>query len=117
MIDPTALVVGILADAVDAPVSTDVPRTRPERLVTVDLAGDRSTEFLLQPRFQIMCWGSSDQEAHSMARQCLDALWQAAEGHPYLSSCFLESMARDEWAATGQGRYLLVVDLVINTDE
>lgn len=117
MIDPTALVVGILADAVDAPVSTDVPRTRPERLVTVDLAGDRSTPFLLQPRFQVMCWDTSDREAQALARSCLDALWQAATDHPYLSSCQLESMARDEWAATGQGRYLLVVDLVINTDE
>lgn len=117
MIDPIALVVGILADALDVPVSTEVPRERPDRLVTVDLAGDHSTPYVLQPRYQILCWGRSDQEAHAMARACLDALWAAADEHPYLSSCQLESMARDEWTSTGQGRYLLVVDLTINTDE
>lgn len=115
--DPTALVVGILAEAMDVLVSTEVPRERPDRLVTVDLAGDHSTEFLMQPRYQILCWGRSDQDAHEMARACLDALWAAAEDHPYLSACQLETMSRDEWAATGQGRYLLLVDLFINTDE
>lgn len=115
--DPTELVVGILADALDVPVSTDVPRERPDRLVTVDLAGDHSTPYVIQSRYQIMCWGRSDRDAHAMARSCVDALWAAAEEHPYLSSCQLESMARDEWSSTGQSRYLIEVDLTINLDE
>lgn len=115
--DPTEIVVAILDDALGVPVSTEVPATRPERLVTVDLEGKAGTPLIMRPRYQIVCWGRSDREAHGIARACLDALWGAAETHPYLSACQMESMARDEWSATGQARYLLVVDLTINTDE
>lgn len=120
--DVTALVVGVLSEALDVPVSTESPwkdtnTPLPKRLVTVDLAGDRSDQFILRPIFQLVCWGATDQEAHGIARACLDALWGAAEDHPYLSACQLESMARDTWAANGQARYIVTVDLTINTDE
>ena len=114
--DPTELVLDVLRAALDVPVSTEVPSRRPDRLVTVDLAGDQSTPYVMRPRYNILCWGRSDQDAHAMSRSVLDALWAAAEVHPYLSACEQVSMARDEWTATGQGRYLLVVDLTINED-
>ena len=114
--DPTTLVVGILSDALDVDVSTDVPEDRPVRFVAVDLAGDQSDEYLLRPRYALTCWGSSDKDAHSIAVSCVDALREAAMDHEYLSAAQMESMARDGWGRTGQARYLLEVDLTINID-
>lgn len=113
----TNLVLDLLSDALDVPVSTDMPRDRPTRLVLVDLSGDQSTPFLLRPRYDLTCWGTSDRDAHGLALSAVQALQEAALDHPYLSDCQLETMSREEWSRNGQGRYLAVVDLVINTDD
>ncbi len=115
--DTTRLVVGILADALDVPVSTEVPLQRPERLVLVVLDGDRSDEFILRPRYEITCWGSTDVDAKGICLSALHALTDAAAVHPYLFDVSMEDMARDEWGRNGQARYVLTVDLTINTDE
>ena len=86
-------------------------------MVLVDLSGDQSTLFLLMPRYDLTCWGSSDRDAHGIALSAVQALQEAALDHPYLSDCQLETMSREEWSRDGQGRYLAVVQLVINTDE
>lgn len=120
--DPTPLVVRILAEALAVPVSTEMPfdrqdGLRPDRLVTVDLMGGTRTPYLLMPRYMLTCWGRSDADAHGMAIACVEALWAASETDDLLSSCQLESLGRDEWSRTGQARYVAVVDLTINTDE
>ena len=120
--DTTKRVVEILTDALEGvPVSTEMPwqadSTRPDRYVTVDLAGDRSTPFLLRPRYALTVWGRTDMDAHSMALACVDALRGASEEDDYLSACQLETMSRDEWARNGQARYMVAVDLTFNTDE
>ena len=116
--DTTQRVVEILTAALEGvPVSTEVPERRPDRFVTVDLAGDYSTEFVKLPRYAITVWGRTDMDAHSMALSCLDALWLASEDDDYLSACQLETMSRDEWARDGQARYMLAVNLTFNTDE
>ena len=116
MIDPTALVVGILADGLDAPVSTDMPESRPDRAVLVDLSGDQSDAFILRPRFAITCWGTSDRDAHSLGMSVVDVLSDAALDHPYLSHVALETMTREEWGRNGHSRYLVELDLTINTN-
>ena len=115
--DATELVVGILTDALDVPVSTDIPRDRPERLVLVDLSGDQSTPYLLMPRFDLTCWGTSDKDAHGIALSAVQALQEASLDHPYLSAVQLETLSREEWSRNGQGRYLAVIQCAINTDE
>ena len=115
--DATKLVVDLLSESLTVPVSTDMPRNRVERMVLVDLSGDQSTPFLLMPRYDLTCWGSSDRDAHGIALSAVQALQEAALDHPYLSDCQLETMSREEWSRDGQGRYLAVVQLVINTDE
>lgn len=117
MIDPTELVVEILSEELDTPVSTEIPLQRPERLIMVNYDGDESDEFILRPRYVLMCWGSSDVDAHGIAISALHALTEAAETDPYLFNVRLESIARDEWGKTGQARYALTVELTINTDE
>lgn len=115
--DTTKLVLGILSDALNVPVSTDMPSERPGRLVLVDLSGDHSDEFILRPRYDLTCWGTSDRDAHGIALSAVQALHDAALDHPYLSACQLETLSREEWSRNGQGRYIAVVDLVINTDD
>lgn len=115
--DCIALVVGILADALDVPVSTEVPADRPSRLVTVALDGMQGDGYLLLSQVGLTCWGMSDMDAHGMALASVEALRTAAETHPYLSAVQLETMSRDTWTATGQARYFAELTLVINTDE
>lgn len=119
--DATQLVLDILGDALAVPVSTDMPREKdhamPTRYVLVDKSGDQSTPFLLRPRFDITCWGTSDRDAHGLALSAVQALQEASMDHPYLSDCQLETLSREEWSRNGQGRYLAVVDLIINSDE
>lgn len=121
--DVTPLVVTILSQALDGvPVSTEMPwdsssaTAAPRRYVLVDLAGDQSDGFLLRPRYALTCWGASDRDAHSIALACVDALRDAAMDDDLLSACQMESMSRDEWNRTGQSRYLVEVDLTVNTE-
>ena len=115
--DTTAEVVAILSDALDVPVSTEVPMERPRRLVAISLEGCEDDGFFIAPRYSLMCWGQSDVDAHGIAMSALHALTDAAAVHPYLSDVRMETMARDEWGATGQARYQLVIELLFNTDE
>ena len=112
--DDIALVVGILQDALNVPVSTEVPAQRPTRLITVALTGDRSDEFLRRPTVSLTVWGRSDADAHSLALSAWHALTDAAQTHDLLSSADLQTMSRDEWTNTGQSRYLVEIDLTIN---
>ena len=112
--DDIALVVGILTDAMDVPVSTEVPASRPERFVMVALGSDQSDMFIHRPTFNLTVWGSSDKDAHGLAVSAMHALVDAAQTHPLLSHVSLESMARDEWTKDGHARYLVEVELTIN---
>lgn len=114
--DTTALVVDILSDELDVPVQTDIPLTRPSRLVLVVQESDQSDMFLLRPGYTITCWGTSDMDARSIAISALHALTDAAEDDKYLSAVTLETLARDEWTSTGQARYALAVTLTVNID-
>ena len=114
--NPIDLAVEILKDGVDATVSTELPKDRPARYVMVGLDGDESTPYLLRPRLSLTCWGTSDRDANSLAISAIGALQDAAIDHPYLSSCDLETMSREEWSRNGQSRYLAIVTLTINVD-
>lgn len=115
--DPIKLVKDIITEVLDVPVSTEIPPDRPDRLVVVSLDGNQSTPFVLRPRIGLTCWGSSDMDAMGIATSAVDALWDAALDHPYLSACELETMSRQEWGRNGRSRYLAEVNLTINTDE
>ncbi len=117
MIDPNELVVQILSDALPVDVGTEIPADRTVQYVQVSIGADTSDEFLLTPRMELLCWGSSDRDAYRLARQAIDALHDASLDHDYLSAVVLVTMRRDEWSRTGQSRYLVEVDLTINTDE
>ena len=112
--DDIALVVGILSDALDVPVSTEIPPERPERLITVSLSSDASDMLFHRPTMALTVWGSSDRDAHGLAVSAFHALAEAAQTHPLLSSAQLQTMSRDEWTRDGQSRYLVEIDLVIN---
>lgn len=110
------IIVPLLSEAMAVPVSTEVPAQRPQRMVNVALEADSSTPYLQKVTVGLTCWGMSDREARGIALSAVEALQEAALDHPLLSAAQLETMARDEWANTGQARYYAVVGLVINTD-
>lgn len=112
--DNIALVVGILQDALNVPVSTEIPAQRPTRFVNVSLTADQSDEFLRRPTVSLTVWGRTDADAHGLALSAWHALTDAAQTHDLLSSADLQTMSRDEWTATGQARYLVEIDLTIN---
>lgn len=120
--DPVRLTLEILSEAFDGiPVTTEIPATKnerlPERLVVVTLEGMETDGFVIMPHMAITCWGRSDRDAFSMAQFAHEALVEAAEDHPYLSAVELDTIARDEWTATGRARYYAAMRLYINTDE
>jgi len=115
--DPVQLVVELLSAEMEVPVTTERKPDRPVRMVLVSQSADASDEFLLQPRMELTCWGTTDRDARGIATSAVDVLRDAALDHPYLSAVRLETMARDEWTRTGQARYVAEVDLIINTDE
>lgn len=117
MIDTTAYVVGVLADALDAPVQTDIPLERPSRLVMVSQEGDESDMFILRPTYAFTCWGLSDVDARGIALSALHALTDDAETSDWLSNVDMDGMVRDEWVSTGQARYVMTLTLTFNTDE
>lgn len=115
--DDIALVVDVLSDSTalaGVPVSTEIPATRPSRMVTVSLMGDVSAELMRRPRVMLTVWGTSDLDAHGLAVTAVHELADAAQTHDLLSHVSLESMSRDEWAANGQARYVAQLDLTIN---
>lgn len=117
--DPNELTVQLLRDALGGvKVSTEMPADRPSTdYVGVYRNGGYEDPFLLQPRYDLVCWSDSDKHAYDLAMSCVNALWDAAQDHPYLSAAQLETLSRDEWSRTGQARYVATVSLVINTDE
>lgn len=118
--DPITIALDVLREAFpDVRVTTEVPmgRERPDRLVAVTLEGMESDGLLARARVDVICWGRSDRDAFGMATLAADALRDAALDHPFLSSAGLDSLARDEWTATGQARYFAAMTLHINTDE
>ncbi len=120
--NPISVAVEILREAFPGiKVSTEVPaeRNRPSRQVTVSLDGMEQDAhgLLTRARVVIICWGRSDQDAFEMGVTASDALRDAALDHPYLSAAQPETMATDEWLATGQARYFVAMALYLNTDE
>lgn len=118
MADDIALVVDVLSDSTalaGVPISTEIPATRPRRMVLVALVGDMSDELIRRPRVMLTVWGTSDVDAHGLAVTAVHELADAAQTHDLLSSVSLESMSRDEWAANGAARYIAQLDLTINT--
>lgn len=116
--DDIKLVVGILKDATSllgVPISTEIPPTRPKRYIAVALIGDMSDPLIHRVKFLLTVWGESDLDAHGLAVSAWHALTDAAQDHDTLSHVSLESMSRDEWTATGQARYIVQLDLTINT--
>ena len=116
--DDIKLVVGALKGATSlqgVPISTEIPPTRPKRYIAVALIGDISDTLIHRPRVMLTVWGESDADAHGLAVTAFHALADAAQDHDLLSYVALESMSRDEWTATGQARYIVQLDLTINT--
>lgn len=98
-------------------VSTDLPPGKCRSpYVMVSRTGGADEDFVDRPIMTIMCWASSDKKAYSLAISCRDALNEAAEDHPLLTSVETISLSRDEWTTTGNARYMLEMQMTINKE-
>lgn len=113
--DDIALVVGILTDALSVPVSTEIPPTRPERLLHVNYQTRDSDALLHRGTAYLTAWGSSDSDAQGLAETAAYALSDAAQTHDLLSAAYLQRIDRDTWSRDGQARCTAEVELTINT--
>lgn len=112
--DAVAINVECLAAALAVPVRTEIPKDRPQRMVCVSRSGGTSDDCFDYPEITLLCWGISDADASGLAISATHALAEAAELHPLLSSSEVDTISRDEWAATGASRYRVVLFQVIN---
>lgn len=67
-------VVGHLAGALDVPVSTQAPATRPAAFVLVDPVGGSSSLDERHPEFAVQSWASTYADAEELARAVCDAM-------------------------------------------
>lgn len=112
--DATELNVAVLSEALDVPVSTQIPKDRSTSMVCVQRSAGSEDDFFDYPEITLICWGATDAEASGLAISAAHALSEAAQTHDLLSSSELETMSRDEWATTGASRYRVVLSQVIN---
>lgn len=114
--DVLEMCISIISNGLDwVEVSSNLPNPHPQGpYVTISRIGGKDTMFLLKPTIEILCWEQTDQKAYALARACIDALQQAIYTSGKLSSVDINTLARDEWAKTGQSRYRVVADLVVN---
>lgn len=110
--------VSVLSDAFPKiPVSTEVPQQRPKgRFILLTQTACSIKDFLAKAQMTIAVWGESDADAYALAIDVMHALNETAGLPGNLSDVEMINMARDEWAATGQARWMLQVLLTINTD-
>lgn len=113
--DDTALIVAILQDAFDVPVSTEIPPTRPERLLHVNYQCRESDVLLHRGTLYLTAWGRTAVEARGMAETVAYELADVALTHDLLSSASLERIDNDTWSRDGQARCTAEISLVINT--
>lgn len=67
-------VVAHLAETLDVPVSTEVPRERPDAFVVVDPVGGSSDTDALHADYAVQAWSVTYDGAESLVRQCCDAM-------------------------------------------
>lgn len=107
------VLLGALGGAVE--VSTDLPMEHPRGpYVQLSRTGGEDSPFLLSPIVTLLVWGESDLEACRLATSCAHALSEAAKSHPRLSAAEATQVSRDEWAASGQSRYMVQLRLAVN---
>lgn len=70
----------------------DVPQTRPEMFVTVELTGGVAQFFKREAQLAIQCWAKTRFDASELALETQDALWsfvdepqimRVEQNHPY----------------------------------
>lgn len=69
-----ALVITLLGAALDAPVSGDVPASRPSRFVTVERVGGQVGRFLDRGVYAIQVWEESRAKAAALAERVAGVL-------------------------------------------
>lgn len=117
--DAEDLLIGYLMPIVDVPVSTRVPRERPDRWVQVRRSGGINDVVRDRPRIDVFAWGSDEGDAHDLCMTARSAL-HALEGTTLLGPvCYgVEEFlgpTRSDDRESGAPRMWMTVQLSLRT--
>ena len=82
--------VDFLSDALDVPVSGDIPDAMPESFVTLEQTGSRTENYLYHPTLAVQSWASSRADASALNEKVKAAMARAIE-QPQISRCQLDT--------------------------
>lgn len=110
-----ALIIGALDghEQIDGiPVVADVPKTRPERFVSVERTGGGREDVRDLPLVTLHAWDRTRYAASQTATVLADLLEGLAFTHPSVARVSIESTYNDPDPASGQARYRVTAQVV-----
>lgn len=110
---PEIRLIGWLGERVDAPVKSEVPNPRPNRLVTVDrTGGPRRSIIIDQAQIDVFCWAESRAEALKLA----DSIDKLMPEFAWENDVFKVERQTFSWFPSSDDvpRYLLGYQITVN---
>lgn len=103
--------IGYLGAHIDAPVSGDVPSTRPERFVTLEKTGSGHKDHIHRADIAVQSWAGSRSEASALNELVIAAM-EMANAEPEISRCALTNDYNFPELETKSPRYQAVFEVV-----
>lgn len=107
-----AKLIAHLADVLDVPVASEVPESRPARMVCLSRTGGGRTRFVETPRFTVDAWGTSDLDAADLLDVACDALVWAPDSIDELVRVGVSSSYRSD--VDGAHRWSATIEVLAN---
>ena len=110
--DVKAHIIGYLTANTSVKAYGQVPATRPQRFITVELTGESSDIWRDSPTLAVQCWAGSDSEAAALSLEVKAAMQDFQyEGH--IRKVSQNSRYSFPDPDSRQARYQIVYDLVV----
>ena len=104
--------VGYLSDALDLPVSGDVPSPRPQRFVTVEQTGSRQSNLVYSATLAVQSWAESREAAAALNERIKTAMI-ASKASPNVLSCSLSTDYNYPELDTRSPRYQAIFNVIV----
>lgn len=104
--------IGYLSDALDAPVSGDVPSPRPQRFVTVEQTGSRQDNLIYLATLAVQSWAESREAAAELNERVKTAM-TASKASPHVLRCSLATDYNYPELDTRSPRYQAIFNVIV----
>ena len=104
--------IGHLSDALDVPVSGDVPSPRPQRFVTVEQTGSRQSNLVYMVTLAVQSWAESREAAAELNERVKTAMI-ASKASPHVLSCSLSTDYNYPELDTRSPRYQAIFNVIV----